>query len=124
MIAIDTSSLIAYLRGVEGPDVESVDKAFRLKQAVLPPVVLTEMLSDPGLDSEVAGLIRELPVLETGDGFWERAALTRSRILSKKLRARLAATLIVQACLDHETPLITRDSDFRHFASHAGLVLV
>ena len=124
MIAIDTSSLIAYLRGDTGSDVESVDEAFRLNQAALPPVVLTEILSDPGLHPEVAELLRELPILETHAGYWERAAMTRAKILSRRLRARLADTLITQSCLDHETALITRDADFRHFATHAGLVLV
>lgn len=124
MIAIDTSSLIAYLGGKTGSDVQSVDEAFRLNQAVLPPVVITEILSDPELDPVVAKLLRELPILEIHAGYWERAAKTRSRILSRRLRARLADTLITQSCLDHNTPLITRDADFRHFASHAGLILV
>jgi predicted nucleic acid-binding protein len=124
MVAIDTSSLIAYLGGESGHDVDSVEEAFRLKQAVLPPVVLTELLSDPSLDSGVAELIRGLPVLQTDEGFWVRAAATRAAILAKRLRARLADTLIAQSCLDHQAPLITRDSDFRHFAAHSGLVLV
>ncbi len=124
MIAIDTSSLIAYFRGEEGIDVEAVDEAFKLKQAVLPPVVLTEILSHPGLNREVAKLIRELPILESDAQFWERAGVTRAKILSKKLRARLADTLIAQSCLDNDTPLITRDSDFRHFATYTRLILV
>ena len=124
MIAIDTSSLIAYLRGEEGIDVDTVDEVFRLQQAVLPPVVLTEILSDPGLDRRVAKLIRGLPLLEIQEGYWERAATVRAKILSRGLRARLADTLIAQSCLDHKTPLITRDSDFRHIAKHAALVLV
>ncbi len=124
MIAIDTSSLIAYFRGEEGIDVEAVDEAFKLKQAVLPPVVLTEILSHPGLNREVAKLIRELPILESDAQFWERAGITRAKILSKKLRARLADTLIAQSCLDNDTPLITRDSDFRHFATYTRLILV
>ncbi|MEJ2079015.1 MAG: PIN domain-containing protein [Acidobacteriota bacterium] len=123
MIAIDTSSLIAYLRGDGGADVELVDEAFRLQQAFLPPVVLTELLSLPGLERSVAKLVREIPVLEADTGLWERAAGTRRRILSKKLRARLADTLIAQSCLDYGVPLITRDSDFRHFAAHVGLKL-
>jgi predicted nucleic acid-binding protein len=124
MVAIDTSSFVAYLRGEEGDDVESVDEAFRLRQAVLPPVVVTEMLSIPGLDVAVANLVRELPLLEPEVGFWERAAATRAGILSRKLKARLADTLIAQSCLDNKTPLITRDADFRHFAEHSGLVLI
>ena len=124
MIAIDTSSLIAYLRGEEGSDVESVDDVFRMQQAVLPPVVLAEILSDPKLDRAVAGLIRGIPLLEIHEGYWERAATVRAKILSQGLRARLADTLIAQSCLDHKTPLITRDSDLRHFAKHGALVLV
>jgi predicted nucleic acid-binding protein len=124
MIAIDTSSLMAYLKGDEGADVEWVDDAFRLQQAFLPPVVRTEALSLPGLEQSVAQLVREIPVLESDSGFWERAAATRRRVLSKRLRARLAETLIAQSCLDYGVPLITRDSDFRHFAAHAGLKLL
>lgn len=123
MIAVDTSSLIAFLVGSEGNDVEAVDSALEQQQVVLPPVVLTEILSDPKLDPAVERLILELPILETRPGFWERAGRTRALVLSHGLRARLADTLIAQFCLDHDTPLITRDSDFRHFAKHAGLLL-
>ena len=121
MIAVDSSSLIAYFNG---EDVEWLDQALALKQAVLPPVVLTEILSDPVLDPAVADLIGDLPVIEVRSGFWVRAAATRSRILAKRLRARLADTLIAQSCIDNRTPLITRDGDFRRFSAHAGLDLL
>lgn len=124
MIAVDSSSLIAYFNGDDGEDVEWLDQALALKQAVLPPVVLTEILSDPVLDPAVADLIGDLPVLEVRAGFWIRAAATRARILAKRLRARLADTLIAQSCIDSRTPLITRDRDFRHFSTYAGLDLL
>jgi hypothetical protein len=69
MIAIDTSSLIAYLGGERGRDVDSVEEALRLNQAALPPVVITEIRGDPELDPAVARLLRELPILETHAGF-------------------------------------------------------
>ena len=124
MIAVDTSSLVAYLSGEAGDDVESVDQVLELNQAVLPPVVLTELLGSPGLHRRVARLIQSLPVLEILPGFWERAGTLRAKILKKKRRARLADTLIAQCCLDHRTPLITRDTDFRHFVSYGGLQLL
>ena len=124
MIAADTSSLIAYLSGAKGPDVDAVDAALLESQMCLPPVVLTELLSDPGLANPVRGLLEQIPILELSDGYWARAGLLRSRILSKKLRARLADTLISQSCLDHDVPLIARDADYRHFARIAGLKLV
>ena len=52
------------------------------------------------------------------------AAETRARILAKRLRARLADTLIAQTCIDHRAPLVTRDRDFRHFSAHAELDLL
>ena len=124
MIAVDSSSLIAFLAGDEGRDVDWLDQALALKQAALPPVVLTEILSAPGIDRDAADLLRGLPVLDIRSGFWERAAETRARILAKRLRARLADTLIAQTCIDHRVPLVTRDRDFRHFSAHAGLDLL
>ena len=124
MIALDTSSLIAFLGGERGRDVESIDRALELGQASLPPVVLTELLSRPRLDAQLSRLILALPVLELHPGYWERAASTRAAVLARKLRARLADTLISQSCIDHRVPLITRDGDFAHFAKHAGLSLM
>jgi len=121
--AADSSTLIAFFQGDVGRDVELLDNALLSAQLVLPPVVLTELLSDPGLSSDFADLVRAIPVLEVRFGFWERVAETRARVLSKGLRARLADSLIAQSCVDYETPLITRDRDFRHFATLGDLQL-
>ena len=123
MIALDTSSLIAYLEGQEGADVDAVEEALLLGIAVLPPVVLTELLSSPTADEDTKALIRQLPLLQVAPGYWERAATLRAGILAKRLRANLADTLISQSCLDHDLPLVTRDRDFRHIAAHGGLML-
>ena len=124
MIALDTSSLIAFLGGERGRDVDAIDHALESGQAALAPVVLTEVLSFPRLDAQLSRLILGLPVLELHPGYWERAAATRAAVLARKLRARLADTLISQSCIDHQVPLITRDGDFAHFAQHAGLSLI
>jgi predicted nucleic acid-binding protein len=92
-------------------------------QVCLPPVVLTELLSDPKLGRDVAEVLLQIPLLGIATGFWERAGRLRSGILAKGGRARLADTLIAQACLDDEVPLITRDADFRRFEA-AGLQLL
>ena len=91
---------------------------------VFPPVVLTEVVSGPGVRADFADFSRIVPLLVVRSGYWERAAATRAEILSKRRRARLADTLISQSCIDHDTPLLTRDRDFRHFAEFAGLRLV
>ena len=123
MIAADSSTIIAYFQGDSGRDVKLLDMALESADLVLPPVVLTEILSDPGLQSSFEELIRAMPVLAIHVGFWERAAATRAQILSRRLRARLADSLITQCCIDHGLPLITRDRDFEHFAKLSGLEL-
>ena len=125
MIAIDTSSWIAFLsdREPSGDDTALVESALADHQACLPPVVLTELLSDPELPRSVATLLSQLPVLEPDPDFWTRAGRLRSKLVARRRRARLADTLIAQSCIDHDVRLVTRDEDFRHFASLGGLRL-
>ncbi|HEY2934266.1 MAG TPA: PIN domain-containing protein [Acidobacteriota bacterium] len=123
MIAVDTSSLIAFLAGLPGRDVELVDLALQDKQVIFPPVVLTEALSDPKLPKSVSKLLKAVPVLEVSEGYWQRSGALRAKVITKGLRARLADALIAQSCLDHDIGLITRDGDFRHFARYGGLKL-
>jgi predicted nucleic acid-binding protein len=123
MIAVDTSSWSAFLEGKQGTDVEALDRALEHGNVVLPPVVLSELLSSPKLTSEAAKLFGSVPLLEVGAGFWERSGRLRGKVVAKGLRARLADTLIAQSCIDHRVPLVTRDDAFRHFVSLGGLRL-
>ena len=122
MIAADTSSLVAFLEGAAGEDVEVIQSALDHQQLVLPPVVLTELLSDPGIPASVRSLLTALPQLQLEPGYWERAGLLRAGVLNRK--ARIADALIAQSCIDQSVPLVTRDKDFRHFAGKAGLALL
>ena len=124
MIAADTSSLVAFLEGADGGDVELIQSALDHQQLVLPPVVLTELLSDPGLPSPVRSLLTALPQLQLEPGYWERAGLLRAGALKQRRKARIADALIAQSCIDQSVPLVTRDKDFRHFAGKAGLALL
>lgn len=123
MIALETSSMIAYLSGEPGIDVEAIDLAMQLKQSTFPPVVLMELLSDHTLSQETVDFLRQIPQLEILTGYWERAGELRARLRRRGLKAHVADTLIAQCCLDHDVTLITRDRDFRHFVRHAGLRL-
>lgn len=123
MIAIDTSTLIAYLAGGRGRDVEALDLALAQNRARLPPVVVTETLSAPNITAQLARLILALPTLVIADGYWERAGRLRRGILARGFRAPLADTLICQSCLDYDLALVTRDRDFKRLARHCGLKL-
>ena len=123
MIALDTSSMIAFLAGDVGADVAGVDASLADHTAVLPPVVLTELLSDPALQKSDVDLFRALPLLPVLGGFWSRTGVLRAKVLARGLKARLADALIAQSCIDHRVTLIARDDDFRHFV-RLGLKLV
>ena len=123
MIAVDTSTWIAFLEGSTGEDVRALDRALEDRQVLMVPVVLTELLSDPKLPSGVAKTLSDVPLIEIGSGYWHRAGLLRAKILAKRRRARLGDALIAQSCIDRGITLLTRDRDFRAFADAAGLDL-
>lgn len=122
MIAADTSSLIAFLAGGSGPDVEQVVAALADDKLRLPPPVAAELLSKPNTQDAMV-LIGGLTQLDITDGYWERAGASRALLISKGLKARLADALIAQCCIDADVPLIARDGDYRHFARWCGLKL-
>ena len=123
MTAADTSSWIAFLEGSTGEDVRLLDRALEDRQIVMMPVVLTELLSDASLPSNVVKAISDLPLLEVASGYWRRAGALRAKVLAKRRKARLGDALIAQSCIDQSIPLITRDRDFRAFAVAAKLNL-
>jgi len=118
LICADTNCWIAYLSGEEGQDTGILDHAVIHGAVVMAPVVLSELLSDPSLESQDAADLCAITLLEIGAGYWERAGRLRAQLLAKRVKARLADTLIAQICIDHDVPLITRDKDFRHFAKY------
>ena len=104
MIAIDSSSWIAFFSDREpaGDDTALVESALADHQACLPPVVLTELLSDPKLPRNVAALLSQLPLLDADSALFERAGKLRAKLISRHHRVRLADTLIAQSCIDHD----------------------
>ena len=123
MIAADTSVLIDYFQGKNNTQTERLDEVLTYHSLILPPTVLVEILSDPFLPNKFIEKMLELPLLEPTENFWQRAGINRSKLISKKLKARLADALIAQSCIDYKTPLITNDNDFRHFVKYCDLIL-
>ena len=124
MIAADTSTWVAYLEGGADEDTLLLDRALEDRQVVMVPAVLTELLSDPKLPSGVAKTLSEVPLMEIGSGYWQRAGGLRAKALGKRRKARLGDALIAQSCIDQGVALVTRDRDFRAFAEAAGFDLV
>jgi len=124
VIAVDSSTWVAFLQGDSGGDSDLLVKALQERQVLMPPAVLTELLSAPQLPSAIAATLLEIPLIEVTDGYWERAGALRGKVLAKRQKARLGDALIAQSCLDRGVPLLTRDRDFHSFRSIASLDLV
>lgn len=123
MIAADASSLSALLAGESGEDISKLTVAMTEGLLRLPPVVVTEILTDSKVSKLIAPKIDNIQLLEITDGYWRRAGETRAKLRGRGLKANVADSLIAQSCIDHDVALITRDADFRHFAKHCGLQL-
>jgi predicted nucleic acid-binding protein len=124
MIAADSSTWIAFLEGAPGQDAQLLERGLGDRQVLMVPVVLTELLSELMLSSEVAATLSEIPMIEVEPGYWHRAGLLRAKVLSMRRNARLGDALIAQTCIDRGIALLTRDKDFRAFADAARLNLV
>lgn len=88
------------------------------------PAVLTALLSDPNLPSEIAETLLAVPLIELETGYWARAGALRAKAMARKRKARLGNVLIAQSCIDRNVPLLTRERDFLTFTKAAALDLV
>lgn len=93
-----------FLPGFDSPTRHIVRRALQAEELILPPVVLTEPLLTPSLEVNLEALLRSAALLPVLDGYWDRAALNRRVVLAHGLKARLADTLIAQACVDRDIP--------------------
>jgi len=123
VIAADSCSLVGYLNGEDVEDVELIQSAVENQMLLLPPVVLSELLSAPNLEESVAQALQQMPLVELPDEFWVKVGKIRRELLAEGKKARLADAMIAMSCIENELPLITRDRDFRHYGKFGLRVL-
>jgi len=123
LIAADSSVVIDLLEGVQSNEVSRLRTHLRAASAVLAPVTLTELLSDPKGRDLTHPILAEFIQLPITAGYWERAGLLRAKVRKAGRKAALGDALIAQACIDADVPLLTRDADFASIAKLCGLKL-
>jgi hypothetical protein len=64
-------------------------EAIEHRSVVLPPVVLTEILSDRSSE-ETAPVLTGLPLLEITEGYWVRAGQLRAHVISAGHKSKIA----------------------------------
>lgn len=123
-LVVDTSSWIDFFRGETIPLLED---ALALGSVVLPPIVVTELVSGARKPSDRAALtdvLADLPLHETPREHWVRAGELRLRLLEKGHAISAPDAHVAQCALDRDAPLLTRDRAFATIARHAPLRLV
>jgi len=70
MIAADTSALSFFLRGEIDPAADKLAAALAAGDLILPPVVITEILSDQSSAKLIESIITEIAVLDIKEGYW------------------------------------------------------
>ena len=121
---VDTSVWIDYFLGKSGEDLDIFRNALNEGRVVMAPAVLSELLSSTKMTGEAEKALTEMPVAIPTSGFWREAGRLRRNLAQKGTSATLADCLVVQSCLEHELPLLTRDKGIKKFAAKVGLTLV
>ncbi len=123
MIAADSNVVIDHLQGKRNAEAVRLAELLESAGAVLAPATVTELLSDPTGSLPIEEFLRDILILPLHDGYWERAGALRAKVLKAGRKAALGDALIAQACIDNDTPLLTRDADFAAFVKLGGLKL-
>ncbi len=125
----DSSVWIAYFNGKTCRETDRLDVALthRIGPRLLAPIAL-EVLSGFRNDFEhrsARNLFHRLPTLPISDDTYFQAAHLYRHLRKKGVTpGGPMDCLIAQACVEHHTPLLTLDDDFRHIARHCSLRLL
>ena len=121
IVTADSSVMIDYFKGINNKETKLVYEMIEEGALILPPMVISELLSNHELDDNTINAISVIPTFDVKDGFWIRSGFSRAKVLSKKLKARMLDVQIAQICIDNDVTIVTRDKDFRHFKKYLGL---
>ncbi len=123
MIA-DTSIWIEHFLGKPGDDLELFRIALNEGRVVMAPVVLSELLSSTEMTSDIEKVLSEMPFASPTSIFWRGAGKLRGQLAKHGMNASLADCLVMQSCLEHDLPLLTRDKGIKKFSNKAKLRLI
>lgn len=121
VIVTDTSVLLDYF---ERYWVRLLEKAFDAGTLVLPPLVVSEVISgDLTLEQRwaLAELLQDAPVHETSLAHWIAVGELRHQLRRKGLTVTLPDAHVAQCALDLDALLLTRDAIFTEIARHTEL---
>ncbi len=120
-VIVDTSVWIDFFGG---DSAETLEQALAAGTAVLPPVVVAELISGarrPAEQSAITDLIESIPVHRTPLAHWIHVGQLRRRLGEKGLSVSTPDAHVAQCALDLNALLLARDAIFKRIARHSGL---
>ena len=120
---VDTSEWIEFFAGRKAA---SLEDALASGAAIMPPIVVAELVSGATSRQERAAigeLLQDAPVHETPLDHWIRVGDLRAALARKGLAVTIPDAHVAQCALDRDAVLLTRDAIFGKIARHTSLRL-
>ena len=122
-VVVDTSVWIDFFAGRPA---KALEDALAQGAAVLPPIVVAELVSGarPGKQRDaIADLMRDLPVHETPFEHWLRVGDLRRRLAEAGIAVSTPDAHVAQCAIDLDAVLLSRDAVFTKIARRSPLKL-
>jgi predicted nucleic acid-binding protein len=123
-IVVDTSVWIEFFAGA---DTRNVEDALAAGVAILPPIVVSELISGamtPQQRDQIGELLQDAPFHTTPLDHWIRVGDLRRIVARKGLSVTIPDAHVAQCALDREAILLTHDGIFVKIAKHTKLRLL
>ncbi|MDQ3036105.1 MAG: PIN domain-containing protein [Myxococcota bacterium] len=124
LVVVDTSIWIDFFRGVPLSELET---ALGHALVVVPPIVVSELLSAPlstRRRADLEALLRDLPLCDISFDHWSRVGALRARLRKRGISMSTPDAHVAQCAIDADAALWTRDAIFSSVARLAGLRLL
>jgi predicted nucleic acid-binding protein len=122
-VVVDTSEWIDFFAG---RNAELLEQALANGAAIMPPIVVAELVSGATTRQQRAAigeLLQDAPVHETPLDHWIRVGDLRAALARKGLVVTVPDVHVAQCALDRDAVLLTRDAIFAKIARHTSLRL-
>ena len=122
-MVVDTSVWIEFFAG---SDTQNVEDALAAGVAILPPIVVSELVSGattPKQREQIGELLQDAPLHETPLDHWIRVGDLRRMLARKGLAVTIPDVHVAQCALDRDAVLLTNDGIFGLIARHTALRL-
>ncbi|HUP65371.1 MAG TPA: PIN domain-containing protein [Thermoanaerobaculia bacterium] len=122
-VVVDASRWIDFFAG---QGAEDVDEALAQGAAILPPIVVAELMSGARTArarAAIGELLQDAPVHATPLEHWIEVGSLRQRLAQKGLRVTIPDAHVAQCALERDALLLTGDAVFEQIARHVPLRL-